>query len=105
MLTVFLGFINFFIMRKYIKIVREGSGDHIGHTTIKGLKLAIRQRKLKEGVFECSTPCGNTHLWKITTKEISLKGRTKNKIKIGKGVSAINTTALFLKNYKKIQQL
>lgn len=80
-------------MKKYSSIKKEGQTEHCGHTTIKGLKLAIRRKSLKEGTFKCTTPCGNIHTWVITTKEVTSKGRLKGKIKVGKGSSIINTTA------------
>lgn len=95
------GFAYFLSEMKYLKILRAEDKDHnrVGHTTIKGLKLAIRQKKAKEGIFKCYCPNGNVHTWEIMACGThTCAGRTTTKGKVGKGVVVINYAAIFLKN-------
>lgn len=81
---------------KYKRIVRTNTSmnDHVGHTTIRGLKLAIRQGKVKEGEFICYTPSGTRHWWTISQSSVhTCAGSTGAKGKIGKGVTRNNYAA------------
>lgn len=90
------GFAFFLSEMKYKKIVCE-DGSNAGHTTIKGLKLAIRQKKAKEGNFKCHCPCGNVHKWEVKQSGThTCAGSTGAKGKIGKGVIVVNYAAKFM---------
>ena len=81
---------------KYKKILCE-DGSYAGHTTIRGLKLAIRQKKIKEGIFKCHCPKGNVHKWEIKQSGThTCAGHTVAKGKIGKGIVVINYAAKYL---------
>lgn len=83
---------------KYKRIFKTDTQQPAGHTTIHGLKLAIRQGKLKEGNFICHTHCGNIHHWEITTNGThTCAGSTGSKGKIGKGVTVTNYAAKLVK--------
>ena len=88
----------FFITMKYKRVLKADIQQPVGHTTIRGLKLAIRQGKLKEGSFICHAHCGNIHLWEITTSGThTCAGSTGSKGKIGKGTIVANYTAKLVK--------
>lgn len=81
-------------MRKYKSIIFEAKA--VPHTTIKGLKLAIKHGKLKQGEYLCVTPCGNYHKWEIKSSGTHVcSGKTVRKSKIGKGSNVINYAATF----------
>jgi len=92
------GFALFFITMKYKRIFKTDTQQPAGHTTIRGLKLAIRQGKLKEGNFICHTHCGNIHHWEIKQSGThTCAGSTGSKGKIGKGVTVTNYAAKLVK--------
>lgn len=78
-------------MKNYQTITKDGKS--VNHSTIRGLKLAIRRKKISEGTFVCVCPSGNIHIWTIITKEFTCRGRTVKKATVGKGVNKINTVA------------
>jgi len=70
------------------KITNE-LGQKVPHSNIRGLKLAIQNRRtsLKEGIFKCVCPSGNIHTWEIIQdRSHTCSGTAKKKIKVGKGV-------------------
>lgn len=80
-------------MRKYSKITLT-SGQQVPHVTISGLKLAIQNKKQKEGTFICECPSGNIHTWEITSdRQHVCSGTAKRKIKVGKGVIKLHYVA------------
>jgi len=79
---------------KYKKIIRPDTDAVQSHTTIRGMKLAMRQGKVKEGVFHCYCPNGNIHTWEIKQSGThTCAGSTGTKGKIGKGVVLTNYAA------------
>lgn len=88
----------FFITMKYKNIIRVDTNVVQPHSTIRGLKLAIRQGKVKEGMFSCMSHNGNAHQWEIKQSGIhTCAGSTGSKGKIGKGVTRNNYTAKLVK--------
>lgn len=84
---------------KYKKIIRPDTDAVQSHTTIRGMKLAMRQGKVKEGVFHCYCPNGNVHTWEIMASGThTCAGTTTRKGKVGKGVVVINYVAIFIKS-------
>lgn len=83
---------------KYKKIVRIETDASQPHSTIKGLKLAIRQGKIKEGNFHCFCPGGNIHQWEVKQSSVhTCAGSTGTKGKIGKGITKNNYAAKLVK--------
>ena len=82
-------------MRKYSKITLV-SGEQVPHTTIRGLKLAIQNKKQKEGTFICHCPSGNLHYWAFINDRVHVcAGTAKKKIRVGKGVNKPHYRAIF----------
>lgn len=81
-------------------------GNHVGHSTIRGLKQAIRRKKVLEGDFIGICPNGNQHHWSITTSGThKCSGVTIKKRKVGAGEIKVNYAATFLKvSYGKVIQ-
>lgn len=83
-------------MRRYQEFTLDGK--QVPHTTIKGIKLAIRRKKLSDGKYVGLTPCGNIHTWEVKSTSYVLKGkRTASKSTVGKGVNVLNTVAKLIK--------
>lgn len=85
-------------MKKYSKITLE-NGPRVPHSTIRGLKLAIKHKKQPTGVFRCECPSGNIHIWKIentsTHNGVGYSPRKKSP-RVGKGI-VYNYTAKLTK--------
>ena len=85
-------------MRKYQSITLDG--QQVGHSTVRGLKLAIRRGKQKGGTFKCQCPGGNVHIWsiEITSVHSGVGYAPRRKAaRVGKGHAFNNVTAKFLR--------
>ena len=92
------GFALFLSEMKYKRIVRIETDATQPHSTIRGLKLAMRQGKVKEGMFHGFCPNGNIHQWEIKTSGVhTCAGSTGSKGKVGKGVTVTNYAAKLVK--------
>lgn len=88
----------FLLEMKYKKIVKVDTDTSVQHSTIRGLKLAMRQGKIKEGIFHGFCPNGNIHQWEVKTSGVhTCAGSTGSKGKIGKGLTKNNYTAKLVK--------
>ncbi len=88
----------FYTTMKYKKIVKVDTDTSVPHSTIRGLKLAMRQGKIKEGMFHGFCPNGNIHRWEVKTSGVhTCAGSTGSKGKIGKGVTVTNYAAKLVK--------
>ncbi len=87
-------------MRKYSRIQLE-SGQQVPHSTVRGLKLAIKNKKLSPGRYIMTCPGGNRHLWEIINDSTHTScGRAKgkkNSNRLGKGTAIQNYAANFIK--------
>lgn len=80
-------------MKSYKRIITV-DGKSIPHTSIKGLKLAIKHKKLPDGEYIGLTKSGMAHTWKIISKPYVLKGkRNSSKGTTGKGITVLNPKA------------
>jgi len=79
-------------MKNYSRITFNG--EFVPHKTVKGLKLAVKQGKQKDGTYKMYCPSGNIHTYEITSKIYVLKGRrTASKATVGKGINVKNPKA------------
>jgi len=85
-------------MKRYQRITLE-SGKQVQHSTIRGLKLAIKNKKEAAGTYKCTCPSGNIHIWDIlhtSTHEGVGHAPRKKSARIGKG-AVYNYTAKWVK--------
>lgn len=70
------------------------NGNHINHSSIAGIKKAIKHKKLTDGVYTGIKRNGTHDTWKIVSKPYVLKGkRNSSKGTTGKGITVLNPKA------------
>lgn len=72
------------------------NGARVPHSTVRGLKLAMRQGKLKPGNYTCQCPGGNVHVWEIVQSGVHVSvgyAPRKKSARIGKGINVYNYAA------------
>lgn len=80
-------------MKSYERIIKT-DGTSVPHSTIYGLKLAIKHKKMPDGRYVGIKRNGNHDTWEIISKPYVLKGkRNSSKGTTGKGITVLNPKA------------
>lgn len=77
----------------YKRIIKT-DGTSVPHTSIHGLKLAIKHRQQQDGKYVGIKKNGEHDTWEIVSKPYVLKGRrSAGKTTFGKGINILNPKA------------
>lgn len=64
----------------YAKIVNE-IGEKVPHTTIRGLRLAIKNRKLSDGRYTGIFPGGTKQIFELTSTSVGKEKKSVTRVK------------------------